>query len=445
MAALRTAAPARPATGTGLGGRTRLAGGLAGLTSPAWLRLMLAAVAATSVLWGAAAAWTAGQHASAAGNVVTASEPLSYDAQQIYQSLSDADATEAAAFLAGVEPPAARQRYLADIARAASYLEAATAAAGGQGQAGRLTVLSTELPVYTGLVESARADNRLGLPVGAAYLAEASELMRSRLLPAADGLYQQENAQLSAVYGQATGLPVLALIVTLIAAVVLIRVQRQLARRTRRVLNHGLVLASAAGIISLVWLLVGLSVARAQFSDARDHGSAPVQALARADIAALRAHADESLTLIHRSGQDAYQADFVAVQKRLGPGPGTLLTAAVTAAAGSPAARTAGGAAAAAPPWYAVDQRVRALDDGGNYEAAVQLAIGTGPSSSGSLFRRLQARLTSAINADQAEFRTAARGGQDALAGLEAGMIVLAVVMVAGCAWGLTRRLAEYG
>ena len=145
---------------------------------------MLAAVATASVLWGAAAAWTAGEHASAAGDVVTASEPLSFDAQQIYQSLSDADATEAAAFLAGLEPPAARQRYLADVARAASYLEAATAAAGGQGQAHRLTVLSTELPVYTGLVESARADNRLGLPVGAAYLAEASELMRSRLLPA---------------------------------------------------------------------------------------------------------------------------------------------------------------------------------------------------------------------------------------------------------------------
>jgi hypothetical protein len=431
MATIRAASPARARLG--------------GLTTPARLRLMLAAVVTASVLWGAAAAWTAGEHASAAGDVVTASEPLSFDAQQIYQSLSDADATEAAAFLAGLEPPAARQRYLADIARAASYLEAATAAADGQGQGDRLTVLSTELPVYTGLVETARADNRLGLPVGAAYLAEASELMRSRLLPAAGTLYRQENARLSAVYGQVTGLPVLGVIVALIAAGVLIGVQRRLARRTRRLLNHGLVIATAAGLISLVWLLVGLSVARAQFSDARDHGSAPVQALAQADIAALRAHADESLTLIHRSGQDAYQADFVTVQKRLGPGRGTLLTTAVTAARGSPATRSTAGAAAAAPAWYAVDKRVRALDDGGNYESAVQLAIGPGPSSSGSLFRRLQARLTTAINADQAEFRSAARSGQDALAGLEAGMIAAALVMVAGCAWGLTRRLAEYG
>src|ERR1700733_13871172 len=124
MATIKAASPAR----------ARL-GGLGGLSTPARLRLMLAAVVTASVLWGAAAAWTAGEHASAAGDVVTASEPLSFDAQQIYQSLSDADATEAAAFLAGLEPPAARQRYLADVARAASYLEAATAAAGGQGQA----------------------------------------------------------------------------------------------------------------------------------------------------------------------------------------------------------------------------------------------------------------------------------------------------------------------
>ena len=239
--------------------------------------------------------------------MVTASEPLSFDAQQIYQSLSNTDATEAAAFLAGLEPPAARQRYLADIAQAASYLEAATAADGGRGQAGhRLTVLSTELPVYTGLVETARADNRLGLPVGAAYLAEASQLMRSRLLPAADALYRQENARLAAVYGQATGRPVLGVVVALIAAAVLVGVQRGLARRTRRVLNHGLVIATAAGLISLAWLVVGLSVARAQFSDARDHGSAPVQALARADIAALRApRRREPDPDPHRSGQDA--------------------------------------------------------------------------------------------------------------------------------------------
>jgi hypothetical protein len=133
------------------------------------------------------------------------------------------------------------------------------------------------------------------------------------------------------------------------------------------------------------------------------------------------------------------------VQKKLGPGSGTLLTTAATAAKGSPGAGSAAAAAgSAASAWFATHRRVRALDDNGNYNAAVQLAIGSGRTSSGASFRRLETDLTTAISADQAAFSSAARRGRGALAGLEAGMIVASLVMAAGCAWGLTRRLAEY-
>jgi hypothetical protein len=88
---------------------------------------------------------------------------------------------------------------------------------------------------------------------------------------------------------------------------------------------------------------------------------------------------------------------------------------------------------------------VRQLDDGGNYNAAVQLAIGSGPTSSGAMFRRLESELTTAIAADQAVFGSAAPRAQSALTGMEAGMIAAALVMAAGCAWGLAPRLAEYG
>jgi hypothetical protein len=419
----------------------RLAGGR---TTPASMRLLLAGTVAFSLLWGAAAGWTAAQRASAAGDVVTASEPLSFDAQQIYQSLSDADSTEAVAFLAVTEPPGARDRYLADVARAESYLEAATAEAGSQAPRTELTVLSTGIPVYTGLVETARGDNLQGLPVGAAFLGEASNLMRTRLLPAADRLYAQENARLAAADGQATALPILAIIVAILVGFVLLRAQRWLTRRTHRTFNSGLVVASVAGLASLAWLVTGLTVARVQLLDARDHGSAPVEALAQADIAALGANADESLTLINRVGDDTNQTEFLKAERRLGPGPGTLLTSAAAAANGSPAAGSAAAAAAAAPAWFAAHRQVRALDDGGNYNAAVQLAIGSEPTSSGGKFRSLESHLTTAIAADQAVFGSAAPRGESALTEMEAGMIAAALVMAAGCAWGFAPRLAEY-
>src|SRR6202043_43968 len=92
------------------------------------------------------------------------------------------------------------------------------------------------------------------------------------------------------------------------------------------------------------------TIARVQLLDARDHGSAPVEALAQADIAALRAQADESLTLINRGGDDANQADFLRVERQLGPGPGTLLTQAAGEARGSLAAGAGAGPGCARPP-----------------------------------------------------------------------------------------------
>jgi len=97
-------------------------------TTPARLRLLLAVLVILSLAWGVVAALTANLHASAAASVVAVSEPLSLDAEQIYQSLSDADATAANAFLAGgLEPAAARQQYNADITQAAVRIEAASA------------------------------------------------------------------------------------------------------------------------------------------------------------------------------------------------------------------------------------------------------------------------------------------------------------------------------
>ena len=59
-------------------------------------------------------------------------------------------------------------------------------------------------------------------------------------------------------------------------------------------------------------------------------------------------------------------------------------------------------------------------------------------------FARLSVTLSDGIDAHQAVFASSARGGRDAFTGLAAGMIVASLVMVGGCAWGLSRRLAEY-
>jgi hypothetical protein len=402
-------------------------------TTPSKLRLLLVILVVLSLAWGVLATLTADQHASAAADVVAAREPLTLDAQQIYRGLSDADATAASAFLSGgLEPAAARQHYDADISQAALGIEAAGALVGPSGSASKdLAALSAGLPVYAGEVGTAMADNRLGLPLGAAYLREASALLRGTLLPAASDIYTKESGLLTSASAQATGLPllVLALLVGLGLGYVLYRSSRWLTRRTHRVFNYGLLVASVAGVVALAWLAAAFFVGRGDLLNAQQRGSAPAEAFARAEVAALQAHADESLTLIDNTGDDSYQKDYLAQQKLLGPGPGTLLAALPAQAATDARA------------WYRAHAALRAQDDAGNHAAAVGSALSGDATAS---FAALSATLNHGIDASQAVFASSARSGRDDFTGLTEGMIVASLVMAVGCAWGLSRRLAEY-
>jgi len=403
--------------------------------TPDALRGLLVVLVVLSLAWGAVAALTAEQHASAAADVVAVSEPLSLDAEQIYQSLSAAEATAANAFLAGgLDPAAARQRYQADLSAAAMRIEAASAMV-GTGAArteADLTRLSADLPRYAGEVETARADNRLGLPLGAAYLREASELLSGQMLPAASDIYANEEAQLTSASAQATGLPlmVIAILIGLAIGYVLLRTSRWLARHTHRMLNPGLVVALAAVVVSLVWLVSAFVFGRGDLLHAQRYGSGPAQAFARADVAALQAHADESLTLIDNTGDDNYQGDFAHQQQLLGSGTGTLLSAVAVPAV-----------AADAQAWFKAHAALRAQDNGGDHQGAVNSALS---GESATRFAALSSALGSGITAHQAVFASSARSGRDAFTGLEIGMIVASLAMVASCVWGLTRRLAEY-
>ncbi len=423
-------------------------------TTPGRLRLLVGGLVLLSLVWGALAAFTASQYATATSSVINVREPLSFDAQQIYSRLSDANDAAATAFLTGgLEPAATRQRYLADIAAASSAIENVTAQDGaGSGAAAQdLSTLARDLNVYAGEIETARADNRLGLPLGAAYLREASDLMRGTpqvrgMLGYAQDLYATENASLSGTSAQATGGPLIGVTVAagLAVGLALYLAARWLRGRTNRVFNVGLLAAGAVVVLSIGWLALAFAGARSDLLGAQARGLATVQAAAQVSIAAQEAHADESLTLIDDTGDDTYQSDYVGKQHALGPGAGTLLSAATAAARGTPAEPAVQQAATDAQLWFAAHAKVRTLDDNNGHPAAVASVLGTSPSDAGGAFTRLSGDLTTAVNEDQAVFNSTASSAAGAYAGLAPGVAVAALVMAAACAWGLGRRLAEY-
>jgi negative regulator of sigma E activity len=411
-------------------------------TTPGRLWLARAGLVIGCLAWGVLATLMVVQHTSAARDVAATDESLSLDAQQIYQSLADADVTVSTAYLYGrTGPYADRVRYQHDIAVAAADLKAATAASGNSSIGTSLTTLSTALPVYTGYVEDGQIYNSLGYPAGGSFIEVASEEMHVTMLPAARSVYAQENAQLSRASAQATGLPLAIIVVVggLAVIVLLFRSQRWLSRRTHRTVNVGLFLASVAAIAALIWLVVALIGGRSDLLQASEHGSGPTQTLAQADISALQARGDETLNLISRTGDANFQHDFHAAQSQLSA---ELNSAGSQSAAGGAGPVAAAGRAATA--WFAVNQRAQQLDATADYGAETQLEIGSGPGTAGTLFGQLESDLSAAINADQGVFASNAAAGSDAFTGLEAGVIVAALVMAIGCGWGLTRRLAEY-
>jgi hypothetical protein len=404
-----------------------------------------------SLAWGAVTVWTVIQHASAAHDVVATSEPLSLSAQRMYRSLSDADDVTTSTFLARInEPLTDRQRYAADIAQAAADLTSLRNAAAGSANSrlvSDLAVVSAGLPLYTGYVAQAQTERTLGWSLTASsFMQVASEEMHVTLLPAARQIYQQENAALAASSARATGLPwiVVAVLLAIVLGVVLFRVQRWLTRRTHRIVNYGLLVASVVLVASVLWLVAAFAVARADLNRGAAHGSAPAEMLAQAAIDTQQARGDEVVNLISRSGDAPFVQDFDSLRKALGPGPNTLLTGAASSSPSGAGARWAAAAASAERAWYVVNNQAYTYDHESDYRLETPLVTGTTRGTSGFGFTQVENDLSRAIAADQVVFDSSARAGSNAFTGLDVGIIVAAVIMAAGCAWGLARRLAEY-
>jgi len=404
-----------------------------------------------SLAWGAVTAWTVIQHSSAAHDVVATTEPLSLSAQQMYLSLSDADVTASGAFLARVNVPLPqRQRYAADISQAAADLSSLRNAASGssnQQLVSSLAAVSAGLPLYASYVAQAQTERSLGWLLTASSLMQvASEEMHVTLLPAAQKIYQQENAALTASSARATGLPwiVIVVLLAIVLGIVLFRVQRWLTRRTHRMVNYGLLAASVVLVACTLWLAVAFVIARSDLQRGVGHGSTPAESLAKAAIYTQQIRSDEVVNLISRSGDKPFLQDSQSVRHILGPGPGTLLTTAAQASPSGAGAYWATKAASDEKAWYAVDSQVYAYDGNAQYRLETPMVTGTKSGSSGAGFSRVEDDLSRAIAADQVTFHSGAAAGSNAYAGLDVGIIVAALIMAAGCTWGLARRWAEY-
>ena len=414
-------------------------------STPGRLVVLMTMVLALGLAAGVAWVIGASQRSSLANGVQSGSGQLAVQSQELYRALSDADATAASAFLSsGVEPADLRNRYQSDIAAASAALAAVSA--GNRSKEVAVSQIAAQLPVYTGLIETARTYNRQGLPVGAAYLREASGLMREQLLPAAQRLYQQASADLDDERGGAGAFPWLALLLSLALVIVLIWAQARLSRQTHRTLNVGLLAATLVAIVVVLWNGIAWVTVAAHLSAADRQGAAQVELLSKARIAALQARADEALTLVARGNGQSFEKDFTSQFGDLvnADGRSGLLNRARDAATDDDVRAKLDAAIKDVNAWNTVHKQVRQTDDNGDYPAAVKLAIGGDPASAASIFKRIDDNLGSAIRVTSSTFDRQAVAAADALGGQTAGGVILTILLLAGVAVGYQQRIAEY-
>jgi hypothetical protein len=385
--------------------------------TPGRLRALLVLTAAITVLFGLAAAQGFRQ-ADGALNRAEANTAQLVRIQAIHTNLVSANADATNAFLVGgLEPPAQRQHFTDSMSEASRLIAEAATAQPADSEA--LGALNNTLLTYQ------------GLPIGAQYLKDASAGLRADAIPLLTALVTANENRVNEEFDGVSGGSLWLIGAGVVTLLVLVGALVWLARRTHRYVNLGL---AGAGVVVLVTMLVGgavLSGASGDAENTRDTSYAATLALSRARIAAYDAKSNESLTLIARGSGSSFEEAWK--------------TAAGTVT--DQLSKAGPSAESLQQPWsdYAdAHQKIRTLDDGGNWDAAVQLAIGSAPASANKTFNSFDQAsgqsLSTASSAAQSELHDA--GGLLPLLGWLGLPLGLVAALLAW--WGLSQRLEEY-
>ncbi len=399
-----------------------------------WLSLVAAALALLAV--GTACALTLAGRQSTETRAANSTEHLVARMHEIYHSLADADATAATALLVGaVAPSRLTDQYNTDITESVNTLAEASRDLAGDDQASaQLEKVAGQLPTYTALIATARANNRLGYPVGAAYLREASGFLRGTVLPEVKAVAEEEASAQDAAQQSVSGTPIWLIVAALVAALLLVRVWRELSRSTRRRVNTGLAAGVLLAAALLIWAVAGTASATGSANAAESDFHKVTALLQDRDELAL-AESFQSLTLIDRGEDNG--ADANGQKAALGSIGSDSLHGGLSPDSALEFAALEGQMV-----------NVAKAVSGGDFYHAVDLTVGHGIEEREDTVNAdaaaLDAALVAQYNTAQHTYEADAGSAGSALSGgLWVGLIGgLAAAGLAG--YGINRRLAEY-
>lgn len=279
-------------------------------STPFRLRGLLIATILFAIVFAVLGAYGVGKRRSAIDAANHAATQL-LALQDIRINVVQADSVASRLYLTGgAEDPGERSDYVDFIAQASSGLvEVALQLEPGGSQAAALQSANDQLTTYTGLIEQARANNRQGFPVGAAYQREANDVANDlvgQLRIVEQGQRDAVNDELAAAHRAGAWLALSGWV--LVGIIVLACVW--LAVRFHRLVNAPLGLGLVAVVVVLLLATFKQGTAISDADDAVSGALTTADLVAQAQASAYDAVSNEALTLINRGNGQQYEDNW---------------------------------------------------------------------------------------------------------------------------------------
>ena len=381
------------------------------LTTPGRMSVFAVLAIIAVLTGGIVASSTITQRQSYHETLLAEVEPVANASQTLYSSLTIADSAANTAFITGgIEPAELRDRYLQAIATSSSSI---IAAAQGLDRTDtesidQLAHINAQLATYTGLVETARTNNRVANPVGSAYLASASTLMQDTILPAAADLYDRQSTSVGESDREWSSPPWGSFFLLGLAIAVLVLLQQWLWGLTGRRVNPPLALASVFMVAAFLLTMIAGFLAANDNAKGLSEGAAPMNELTRQRIDAQKVRAQETLNLVRRTDPEGSAAERATI---LG-GVRDTLTVYLDDDEGSSSRISLDSEGAvtdaieALDDWVAAQNRADSLYQQGDYQGAITISSGQGEGDSGAAFDEFDEAMQAAIEEARDTLRT---------------------------------------
>jgi hypothetical protein len=460
------------------------------LTEPGRIRALAAAAITVVVALTVVLVALFGSISSGLGLIGNQAAPEVTASTNLYFHLNDMDAQVANVLLVGnatglgLDRQQALAIYASDRAQADQALQQAAVVAGSNPSAQRaVTAVLNGLGQYEALAgEAMYLDGQATAPPGrppAAALAlyrQATDDMRTSILPAASSLTSANAAALSSAYESTRGTALTGIVwvvlLGVLALAALTGLQVYLALGHRRLINVPLAAASVVVLLVTVVAAAALAGEATHLRVAKVEAFDSILALSQARAVSYNANADESRFLVDPGRAGFYQQGFLAKSDQLADLPGVgifsydaALASAIDAYQGNHADVRFGGyigaefrnitfpgeqaaaekTLAAYQVYQRDDRHIRALNAEGNLPAAIAFDTSYAPGNSNWAFGQYDDALVSVISINQHAFNQAIQAGQQGVAGwtgvIPIASAALAVLLVL---LGVRPRLAEY-